>query len=102
MSNGEFIDGNIAGGFYIRNFKVNSLLAENGKVWNVPLIRQVFSNDIAEAILNTPLYQQVQNDRLTWKVERNGFYSVRRAYRLCVEELVDVSHLHRLGNWRDI
>jgi hypothetical protein len=39
LSNGEFIDGNIAGGHHIRNFKVNSLLAENGKVWNVPLIR---------------------------------------------------------------
>jgi hypothetical protein len=62
----------------------------------------VFSNDIAEAILNTPLYEQVQNDRLIWKAERNSFYSVWSAYRLCVEELVDVSHLHRLGNWRDI
>ena len=102
LSNGESIDGNIAGGYHVRDFKVHNLMSEYGKVWNAPLIRKVFSNDIAEAILNTPLFEQVQNDRLIWKAERNGCYTVRRAYRLCVEELVDVSHLLRPGNWRDI
>jgi len=102
LSNGESIDGNIAGGYHVRDFKVHNLMSEYGKFWNAPLIRQVFSNDIAEAILNAPLFEQVQNDRLIWKAERNGCYTVRSAYRLFVEELVDVSHLHRPGNWRDI
>jgi len=102
LSNGESIDCNIAGGYHVRDFKVHNLMSEYGKVWNAPLISLVFSNDIAEAILNTPLFEQVQNDRLIWKAERNGCYTVRSAYRLCVEELVDVSHLHRPGNWRDI
>jgi len=102
LSNGESIDCNIAEGYHVRDFKDHNLMSEYGKVWNASLIRQVFSNDIAEAILNTPLFEQVQNDRLIWKVERNGCYTVRSTYRLCVEELVDVSHLHHPGNWRDI
>jgi len=51
-------------------------MSEHGKRWNVPLVRQVFSNDIADAILHTPLYDQVQHDRLIWKAERNGYYTV--------------------------
>jgi hypothetical protein len=101
LSNGESIDGNIAGGYHVRDFKVHSLLSEYDKVWNAPLIRQMFSNDIAD-ILNTLLFEQFQNDRLIWKAERNSCYTVCSVYRLCVEEMVDVSHLHRLGNWRDI
>ena len=34
---------------------------------------------------------------MIWKAEKNGRYSVRSAYRLCVTELVDLSHLHRPG-----
>jgi len=72
------------------------------KEWNTPLVRQVFSHDIADDILHTPLFEQVQTDHLIWKAERNGCYSLQSAYRLCVEELIDVTHLHRPGNWKDI
>jgi ribonuclease HI len=102
LSNGASIDGNIEGSHYVRDFTVHNLISEHGKVWNEPLIRQVFSTDIADAILHTPLFEQVTNDRLIWKAEKNGCYSVRSAYRLCVEELIDVSHLHRPGNWKSI
>jgi len=85
-----------------RDFNVQSLLSEHGKSWNVPLVQQIFSTDTAEAILNTPLYDQVTHDRLIWKSERNGCYSVRSAYQLCVEEIIDVSHLRRPGNWQNI
>jgi len=77
-------------------------MLDHCKSWNVPLVRQIFSDDNASCILHTPLIEQVQNDRLIWKVEKNGYYSVRSAYILCVEELLDVSHLLQLGNWWDI
>ncbi|KEH22478.1 hypothetical protein MTR_7g451250 [Medicago truncatula] len=66
LANGESIDGNIAGGLYVRDFNVQSLLSEH-----------------------------IIHDRLIWKAESNGCYSVRSAYNICVEELIDVSHLRR-------
>jgi fructose-1,6-bisphosphatase len=39
------------------------------------------------------LIDQVVDDRLIWKEEKNGYYSVRSAYKLCVNVLTDSSHL---------
>ena len=63
------------------------------KRWNEQVVRQVFSTDIADKILHTPLISQVDEDKIIWKAERNGRYSMHSAYRLCVSELVDSSHL---------
>jgi len=102
LSNGECIDGNFEGAQLFHNYSVKSLLLDHCKSWNVPLLRQVFSDDVTSRILNTPLIEQVKNDRLIWKAEKNGHYSVRSAYRLCAEELVYVSHLRQPGDWQDI
>ena len=67
------------------------------KSWNEPVVRQVFSEDLTYKILNTPLFEQFQPDKMILKAEKNGRYSVCSAYQLCVIELVDLSHLHRLG-----
>jgi len=37
-----------------------------------------------------------------WKPEKNGHFSVKSAYRLCVEEIVDNSHLWKNGYWGGI
>jgi len=39
LLNGGIIDGSIAGGFYVHDFKVQSLISEQGKRWNAPLVR---------------------------------------------------------------
>jgi len=41
----------------------------------------------------------MEEDKLVWKAERTGLYSVKSAYRLCVEDLVDSSHLRQTGAW---
>jgi len=48
------------------------------------------------------LIGQVEEDKLIWKAEKNGVYSVKNSYGLCVEDLVDTSHLRRPGYWSDI
>lgn len=50
------------------------------KRWNEPVVRQVFSEDLASKILNTPLFEQAQLDTFIWKAEKNGRYSVRTVY----------------------
>ncbi|KEH18827.1 hypothetical protein MTR_8g028785 [Medicago truncatula] len=51
----------------------------------------------AQQILDTPLFPQLNEDKMVWKPEKNEQYSVRSTYRIFVEEIVDVSHLHRNG-----
>ena len=36
---------------------------------------------------------------MIWKGERSGNYSVKSAYRLCVTEIADNSHMHANGRW---
>ena len=54
--------------------------------------------------MNTPLHQQVRMDTLVWKAEKNGCYSVRSAYRICIEDITSNDHLRKpeyeSGIWR--
>jgi len=102
LLNGDRINENIVGANFVRDFFVSSLMNTSSKGWNQKVIQQVFSSNIADSILQTPLVDQVVDDRLIWKAEKNGLYSVKRADRLCMEELVDVSHLQRSGYWSGI
>jgi len=72
------------------------------KSWNEQVVRHVFSVDIDDKILHTPLIPQVDTDRIIWKSERHGRYSVRSAYRLFLSELVDSSYLWHPGYWAEI
>jgi len=102
LPNGECIRSDIPGAHFVAHFNINSLMNLHAKSWNELAVRQVFSVDIANKILHTPLIPQVDADRIIWKAERNGRYSVRSAYRPCVSELVDSSHLWRPGYWTGI
>jgi len=46
------------------------------KSWNEQVIRQVFSDDIANKILHTSLISQVEEDKIIWKAERHRRYFV--------------------------
>jgi len=102
LSNGEFISSDTPGAHFVHHYTVNSLMNLNDKSWNEQVIRQVFSVDIADKILHTPLIAPVEDDRIIWKAERHGRYSVRSAYRLCVTDLIDSSYLWRPGYWSGI
>ena len=102
LSEGSLIDSNIAGAHFVQNFTVQSLIDASHKRWNSDVVQQVFSPDIAALILRTPLLDQVVEDSLVWKGEKNGMYSVRSAYRLYVDEIVDNTPLRRPGFWTGI
>jgi len=102
LSNGEFIGSDIPSAHFVHNFTVNSLMNLYDKSWNEQVVRQVFSDDIANKILHTPLISQVDEEKIIWKAERHGRYSIRNAYRLCVSELIDSSYNYRPGYWTGI
>jgi hypothetical protein len=102
LSDGGCIDGNYDDFLGAGNVAVQSLINTTSKEWNVGVIEQVFSHADSRRILDTPLIDQVTEDKLIWKAERNGFYSVKSAYRLCVDVLTDSSHLRKGGYWQGI
>jgi len=83
----------------LANLRVSDCLMSNQKSWNLPFLHSVFNQQVVEHIVNTPLYPSVREDRLIWKKENNGDYSVRSAYRLCMNELLDTSHFKVQGAW---
>ncbi|GAU50179.1 hypothetical protein TSUD_408720, partial [Trifolium subterraneum] len=56
---------------------VRDLLHENYKAWNIVKVRNLFSKDVAEKILETPLVSSVREDKVVWEEERNGCYSIK-------------------------
>ena len=86
----------------LQHARVHSLIDHNVHGWNCHLIHSYFDNDIVQEILGTPLFHQVEEDDMVWKAEKNGQYSVRSVYCLCIEDVADNSHLHRIGNWDNI
>lgn len=66
------------------------------------MIRQLFVTETSQNIRNTPLHQQVHMDKLVWKADKNGCYSVRSAYCICIEDIINNDHLRKPRYWSGI
>jgi hypothetical protein len=51
------------------------------KRWDVDKINSLFPIEVAHDIVAVPLLEVVTEDRLVWKEEKDGMYSVRSGYR---------------------
>ena len=66
------------------------------------LITDFFDDVTARRIFNTPLLASVINDVPTWKLEKDGVYTVHSAYKDILNHDV-VALQHRVpGNWNSI
>ncbi|GAU40243.1 hypothetical protein TSUD_219530 [Trifolium subterraneum] len=68
------------------NMKVKQLMIPNRKQWDERRIMSLFPANIAQDILDTPLLDSIEEDKLIWKDERNGMYSVRSGYKRMMRE----------------
>jgi hypothetical protein len=64
------------------DWKVCSLIDQDTKQWNVPLVAANFRPDEAATITNIPLSPFQPKDRLIWRCTKNGEFSVKSAYHL--------------------
>lgn len=81
----------------LSHVKVKDIIEPYAKLWNISLISNLFYHHIVHLILNTPLQPLVGEDKLIWKAKKHGNYFVRGAYRICVNGIIDNSHLHISG-----
>lgn len=72
----------------LQSYSVGHLIHQDTKTWNEEFVRFIFEAGTSQQILDTPLFLQVNEDKMVWKPKKNGQYSVRSAYRVCVEEIV--------------
>ena len=64
----------------MHSLRVSDLIADEERVWDIDKIQSLFPEDMVQAILDTPLFAEVQNDRITWMIERNMRYTVKTGY----------------------
>ncbi|GAU36753.1 hypothetical protein TSUD_318520 [Trifolium subterraneum] len=86
----------------VYQLSVRDLLHDNYKAWNIVKVRNLFSRDVAEKILETPLVSSVREDKVVWDEERNGCYSVKSGYKLVMRYLIGSDKYHVMGNWNGI
>jgi len=86
----------------VQQSRVHFLIDHESNSWNHNVINYYFDVGTVQEILKTPLFHQVEEDQLIWKAEKNGHYSVKSAYRLCMEVIADNSFLHCPGSWSNI
>ena len=67
---------------------VDDLLSPSGG-WNESLIRASFTNDVASAIIAIPLSNSVVEDRVVWRLEKQGRFSMKTAYRHSFAHSID-------------
>jgi hypothetical protein len=60
----------------VHSLRVSDLIVDEGRVWDIDKLESLFQDDMVQVILDTPLFAEVQNDRITWMMERNGWYTV--------------------------
>jgi hypothetical protein len=94
MNKPENLDPNIA------LLTVANLLDQNAKEWDSDLIHGLVDETTAEKILQTPLLESVQTDKITWKHEKNGVYTVKSAYRACIDNDSNREQHHVDGRWQ--
>ncbi|GAU30401.1 hypothetical protein TSUD_364470 [Trifolium subterraneum] len=86
----------------VYQLSVRYLLHENYKAWNIVKVRNLFSKDVAEKILETPLVSSIREDKVVWEEERNGCYSVKSGYQLAMRNIICSDKYHVMGNWNGI
>jgi len=86
----------------VHSLNVSDLIAVEERVWDIDKIESLFLDDTVQTILDTPLFREVQNDRIAWMMERNGRYTVKTGYKLAMMELLHTDRFHVEGEWHRI
>ncbi|XP_058760148.1 uncharacterized protein LOC131633450 [Vicia villosa] len=86
----------------VYNITVNDLLIPNVKQWNMRVLCDLFDNTVVKDIMQVPLAEEVVEDRLVWKDEANGNYSVRSGYRIWRKHHDRVDSVKEGMNWNSL
>lgn len=86
----------------MHNLSVSDFIVVEERVWDIDKIESMFSDEIMQAMLDSPLFAKVQNDRISWMMERIGRYTVKTGYKPVMMQLLHSDRFHVEGEWRRI
>lgn len=66
---------------------MSELIDQDSRKWNDGLISMIFLEDEAKIIRGIPISPLPSEDRIIWRGTKNGFFSVRSAYFLELEDI---------------
>lgn len=83
----------------LATLRVRDLWIQGQKQWNSNLVNMIFSPYDARQIMDTPLYPSVNSDRRVWSLSSTGIYTVKTAYHMAIDTLINRDHLNVDGEW---
>ncbi|PNY00401.1 replication protein A 70 kDa DNA-binding subunit [Trifolium pratense] len=79
------------------NLRVSHLFDSVHNTWNCALLNTVFNTQDVADICKIPLHSRPAQDSIIWTTSPNGNYSVKTAYRLCLNLVLHDSSLRVNG-----
>ncbi|PNX78310.1 heat shock protein [Trifolium pratense] len=86
----------------VHNFYVNDLLLPDMKIWDREKIESIFPMYVAKRILEVPLFNMIDEDKLIWTDSTNGNYSVKSGYKLIMNITGKVDVVSSKKNWNSL
>lgn len=84
------------------DLRVSNLWVSGMKMWDANLVRNLMHPAAANTVLQMPLHGAIKEDGIMWWPRKKGMFSIRSAYILCLEEMLELDHLKVPGNWKKL
>jgi ribonuclease HI len=86
----------------VHNLYVSDLMSPNMKVWDRGKIESLFSMEVANRILDIPLFDMLDEDKLVWVDNAYGYYSVKSGYKLMLNVTGKVVDASQQADWHSL
>ncbi|CAN0919033.1 LINE-1 reverse transcriptase homolog [Linum grandiflorum] len=87
---------------HLIDMNVHDLLDHRCHDWNIPLLEQLLPSRDVQLITSIPITTAAGPDKRIWHGSKNGRYTVKSAYRLYMDTMVDHTVFHQPGVWSNI
>jgi hypothetical protein len=84
------------------SINVMDLMLPNEKKWDKEKIESLFFPDVVNQILDIPLFDMVEEDKLVWNDNMHGQYSVKSGYNVLLESIGKGAMTTSQGQWSNI
>ncbi|MCI04730.1 putative ribonuclease H protein, partial [Trifolium medium] len=84
------------------NITVNDLMLPNLKRWDKDKIESLFPLEVANCILDIPLFDVIEEDKLIWVDSIHGLYSVKSGYNMWLNITGRRANVHDQDGWKSL